>query len=266
MAAALGGGTFAHMEEHRLLGLAVLVSIMLHAALLFAFPSLREARKMWLVPGLMTARLVAPTPPAAPLAALLQPQAVKPAAIAKVAPQFAVAPPVAHAPILSIEPARQVVEPPKKVVEPAKLVAESTFVVPAAPQVLMVPQTLMAPQAPVRRAEPQPPAQAASGPDPGAIARFRLELMELARRHKKYPRIAQDNNWQGRVELRIMIAEDGAIASLVVKKGAGHGVLDDEAQAMLRTAKSKATIPPGLRGQAFALEIAVDFFLKDEER
>jgi len=107
---------------------------------------------------------------------------------------------------------------------------------------------------------------AASGPDPGTVARFRLELMDLARRYKKYPRIAQDNNWEGRVELRIAIGEDGAIASIIVKKGAGRAVLDDEAQAMIRAAKSKATIPPGLRGKAFALEIPVDFFLKDEER
>ena len=35
---------------------------------------------------------------------------------------------------------------------------------------------------------------------------------------------------------------------------------------MIRTAKSKATIPPALRGKAFVLEVAVDFFLKDEDR
>ena len=90
--------------------------------------------------------------------------------------------------------------------------------------------------------------------------------MDLARRYKKYPRIAQDNNWEGRVELRIAIGEDGAISSITVKKGAGRAVLDDEAQAMIRTAKSKATTPPGLRGKAFTLEILVDFFLKDEEK
>ena len=111
-----------------------------------------------------------------------------------------------------------------------------------------------------------PQAQAASGPDPGTVAQFRLELMDIARRYKKYPRIAQDNSWEGRVELRIVIGEDGAIASLSVKKGAGRAVLDDEAQAMIRTAKSKAAIPPGLRGKAFTLEIPVDFFLKDEEK
>ena len=76
----------------------------------------------------------------------------------------------------------------------------------------------------------------------------------------------KDNNWEGRVDLRIAIGEDGAISSLTVNKGAGRAVLDDEAQAMIRTAKAKATIPPGLRGKAFNLEISVDFFLKDEEK
>ena len=90
--------------------------------------------------------------------------------------------------------------------------------------------------------------------------------MDLARRYKKYPRIAQDNNWEGRVELRIAIGETGALSLLTVKKSTGHAVLDDEAQAMIRTASSKAAIPPALRGRAFALEIPVDFFLKDEEK
>ncbi len=87
--------------------------------------------------------------------------------------------------------------------------------------------------------------------------------MDLARRYKRYPRVAQDNNWEGRVELRIAIGEDGAISSLTVKKGTGRPVLDEEAQAMIRMAKSKVTIPPALRGKSFIIEIPVDFFLKD---
>ena len=89
--------------------------------------------------------------------------------------------------------------------------------------------------------------------------------MEIARRYKRYPRIAQDNNWEGRVELRIAFAENGSISSLTVKKGAGRAVLDDAAQAMIRSAQAQATIPPALRGKAFTLEIAVDFFLKEEK-
>lgn len=135
------------------------------------------------------------------------------------------------------------------------------FAVPAAPDA--PPST--AQQAPSARAESQAAVQAPGGPEAGTVAQFRLELMDLARRYKKYPRIAQDNNWEGRVELRIAIGEDGAISSLSVKKGSGRAVLDDEAQAMIRTAKSKATIPGALRGKAFIIEIPVDFFLKEEK-
>jgi TonB family protein len=86
----------------------------------------------------------------------------------------------------------------------------------------------------------------------------------VARRYKRYPRIAQDNNWEGRVELRVAVGQDGAISSFTVKKGAGRAVLDEEAQAMIRTAMSKVTLPPALRGAAFNMDIAVDFLLKEE--
>ena len=68
------------------------------------------------------------------------------------------------------------------------------------------------------------------------------------------------------MELRIAFAENGAISSLTVKKGAGRAVLDEAAQAMIRSAQPQATIPPALRGKAFILEIPVDFFLKDDAR
>jgi protein TonB len=220
------------------------VSLVLHALVLFVLPVLQEAQRARPAPPLLTARLAKTNPPdpappriEPPVQPPLRSLASKPAAIAKAAPQQAVLPPSAPTPISGVEPAKQAAEPASVV--PLTPVAPP----PVAPQVL-----------------------AASGPDPGTVARFRLELMDLARRYKKYPRIAQDNNWEGRVELRIAIGEDGAIASIIVKKGAGRAVLDDEAQAMIRAAKSKATIPPGLRGKAFALEIPVDFFLKDEER
>ena len=223
-------------RQIRLLALAVLTSLALHALLLYALPLLEEAQRR--LPVKLTARLAKPPEPAPPKVEAQpqppQPQTrpllPRPAPVPKIAPQ----PAQIAAPILSVEPAKQAAEP-----------------APAAPQ------------APTARIEPQAAVQAASGPDAGTVAQFRLELMDLARRYKKYPRVAQDNNWEGRVELRIAIGEDGAIASLTVKKGAGRAVLDEEAQAMIRTAKSKATIPPALRGKAFVLEIPVDFSLKD---
>jgi protein TonB len=210
---------------------------------------LKEAQRR--LPVKMTARLAAPKPPepvpqkveAPPPQLAPQPPAIRPRSVAKALPQ----PAPVTAPILSVEPAKQAADP--------------AFTVPATPAAS--PST--AQQASGARAEPQGAIPASGGPDAGTVAQFRLELMDLARRYKRYPRIAQDNNWEGRVELRIAIGEDGAISSLAVKKGSGRAALDDEAQAMIRTAKSKATIPAALRGKAFVIEFPVEFFLKEEK-
>ena len=224
--------------------MAVLSSLALHALLLLALPLFKEAQRR--LPVKLTARLAEPRPPepvqprveTPPLQPAPRTPAVRPPSPAKALPQPAPVP----EPVLSAEPARQAPAP--------------AFVVPAAPAAPPEPQAPQAPQAAVQSPGTQ---------EAGTIAQFRLELMDLARRYKKYPRVAQENNWEGRVALRIAIGEDGAISSLVVTRGSGRVVLDDEAQAMLRTAKSKATIPAALRGKAFVVEIPVDFFLKEEK-
>ncbi len=229
--------------------LAVAASLALHLALLFLLPVLQEAQRARPALPSLNARLAKPVPPE-PAPPSVQPP-VQPAIRPRPAPAAKPAPQASPAPlprILSVEPAKPAAEP--AIVVPAG---------PAAPAPVAPAATAAAASAPAAQ-----PAAAANGPDPGTVARYRLELMDLARRYKKYPRVAQDNNWQGRVELRIEIGADGAISSLSVKKGTGRAVLDDEAQAMIRAANSKATLPPGLRGMAFTLEIPVDFFLKDE--
>jgi len=222
--------------QRRPLALALLASLALHLLVLYALPILKESIRAPARP--LAARLAKPAPEPAradpPPQRPLQPSpAPRPVPAAKTAPRIAVPTPVAVVPVPSVEPAQQAGDP--------------VPVVPAAPP-----------------APASAPAPAASGPDPGSVARFRLELMEIARRYKRYPRVAQDNNWEGRVELRIAFAENGSIASLTVKKGAGRAVLDDAAQAMIRSAQAQAAIPPALRGKAFVLEIPVDYSLKDE--
>jgi len=240
-----GGASLADRQS-RLLVLAVLCSLALHALILLCLPYFRDSGRLRAVLPNLTARLQVPKPPPEPpkVEPLPPPRlpVVRPAPssapAAKAQPQQA---PVAVAPtpVLSMEP---------------KQSAEPAFTVPAAPA------------QPAPRVDAQPSLAAASGPDPGSVARFRLDLMDIAKRYKRYPRIAQDNNWEGRVELRIAYNEAGAISSLSVKKGAGRAVLDDEAQAMIRSAQPQLTIPPALRGKAFVLEIPVEFFLKDEGR
>jgi protein TonB len=216
----------------RPLALALLASLALHVLVLYALPILKESIRAPARP--LSARLAKPAPEPAkaepqqqhPLQPAPPP---RPAPVAKTAARPAVPAPVAVAPVPSVATAQQAAEP--------------ALALPSAPQ---------------------PAASSASGPDPGTLARYRLELMKVAPRYKRYPRIAQDNNWEGRVELRIAIGGDGAISSFTVKKSTGRTVLDDEAQAMLRTAHANVAVPPALRGAAFNLDIAVDFFLKDE--
>jgi periplasmic protein TonB len=238
--AGLAGPGIAGLDTGRLrpLALALLASLALHVLVLYALPILEESIRAPARP--LAARLAKPAPEparAGPPPQPSLPSPPRPAPVIKAAPRIAAPAPVAPVPG----------------VEPAKPAAEPASVVPAQEVKAAAPSA------------PQPAASAASGPDPGTIARYRLELMTVAPRYKRYPRVAQDNNWEGRVELRIAIGGDGAISSFTVRKSTGRTVLDDEAQAMLRTAHANVAVPSALRGKAFTLEIAVDFFLKDEK-
>jgi TonB family protein len=219
----------------------------LHVLVLYLLPVLQEAHRRIPAP-LLTARLAKPQP-AVPVPPKVEPpvqadERPRPEPVAKALPR------PARAPL-----------PPERIlsVAPAPLAAEPAFVVPAQPA------APVAPAASVARVEPPPVppgAAAAGGPEAGTVAQFRLELMELAYRIRRYPRVAQDNNWEGKVELRIAVGEDGAISSLTMKSSSGRVVLDDEAQSMIRIAKSKVAIPAALRGKAFVIEIPVVFVLE----
>ena len=191
----------------------MLASLVLHALVLYFLPYFKEFRQARVPPPPLTAHLAKPKPPArtaesrTAAAAATRP-VVRPAAPQAQAGRRAPSPvPPPPTPVLRVEPSKQAAEP-----------------------ALMVPA---APAQSAARVEVAP--AAAGGPDPGTVARFRLELMEIARRYKRYPRIAQDNNWEGRVELRIAFAENGAIASMTVRKGhrprgAGRGSAGDDPQ------------------------------------
>ena len=116
---------------------------------------------------------------------------------------------------------------------------------------------------PQAKTEPRPGTPAPAVTEADTIAQYRLEIIELARRYKRYPRVAQDNNWTGTAGVRMVIGADGAIASLTVRSSAGYAVLDQEAMQMLRTAHAKATIPAALRGKTITLDVPVIFNIKD---
>ena len=236
--------------ENRAILVALLASLVLHAGLLAFLPQFREARqrlnrvpdplhaRVVELPGRQVAQPVVAAPPVeapkpAPQAAHKRPQPLRPVP-APVAPQ---APTLTDAPVLART-------------EPSA--AEPTVSAVPAPSTLAV-----APSPP----QASPPVSDAL--DAGTLAQYRLSLMSAARRFKRYPRVALDQNWQGRVEIRMVIAASGQIAALTVRVSAGYTVLDEHALEMIERAKEMAPIPPALRGKEFTLDIPVVFSLRE---
>ncbi|MGQ0510586.1 MAG: energy transducer TonB [Betaproteobacteria bacterium] len=231
----------------RVLRAALVASVLLHIAVLLGLPELIEAKRKAWFPAPLSARLVPPPP-----AAKQEPEPMK----------------AEPAPIPAKPSPRAVPAPARPAPAPAPAVAESPRtdpVIAAPPATQAAPSTAIDPSP--SRAESRPAAPAAA-PAPafdeaGTVAQYRIALMQVASTLKTYPRIAQENNWEGRVEVRLTIGPGGAITSLAVKSGTGYAVLDQHALDMLRRAQPKTPLPAGLRGREFTLEVPVVFGLKD---
>lgn len=228
---------------NRAFGYAILASILLHALLLLALPSLRElAAQLPAAPRPLVARLVQATPPPAPVADVRKPPAPEP----RPALPRPIAKPAAVAPAPTPAP-----QPPRPVTSEPAPPAPAAPITPAAP-------------GPVARIEPQPAVTALAGPDPGVRDRYRLQIVTAAARFKRYPRSAIDNNWEGEVVVRMTIGADGRIAALGIKSSSGHEILDRQALEMFRIAKPFVLLPPELAGKEFELELRAIYSLKDQ--
>lgn len=247
---------------NRCFGLALLASVLLHALLLSALPSLRElAAQMPKVPAPLIARLMQaePAPPPSPPAQHARKQP---------APETRPAPPAVAKPV---PPSVPLATPVPQAQNPAASAASPTTpaaALAAAPAPATAPAVAAAPPAPgpIALMDPQPVAASAAppGPDPGALDRYRLQLVTAAARFKRYPRSAIDNNWEGVVVVRMTIGADGRIAALGIKESSGHEVLDRQALDMFRTAKPFVLLPPELAGREFELELRAIYSLKDQ--
>lgn len=259
----------------RSLGAAVLASVVLHALALALLPSLRElAAQLPPSPAPLIARLAQrEAPPAesasdrdAPKPAPPQPAPPKPAA-PKPTPAAVKTPlPTASplSPPLAQESLRKAAAQP--LAAPAPQSAPATPVQSALPATEPSATSAAAPAASgvLARLDSLPVPAAPPGPDPGALERYRLQLVTVAARFKRYPRAAIDNNWEGAVVVRMAIGADGRIAALGVAQSSGHEVLDRQALEMFRTAKPFVQLPTELAGRAFELELRAIYSLRDQ--
>lgn len=118
-----------------------------------------------------------------------------------------------------------------------------------------------APQAPAGAPTSEAGAKSGDQADTGTLEQYRLALIMATRRYKRYPAIAMEKGWQGRVEVHMVIGANGMVASASIKSGSGHEILDNQALDMLRKGKTTVPIPASLRGREFSIDIPVIFNL-----
>ncbi len=105
------------------------------------------------------------------------------------------------------------------------------------------------------------PANLGGGIDKATLDRYRLALITATRRYKRYPALAMEKGWQGRVEVHMAIGADGMLAGTSIKSSSGHEILDNQAVDMLKKGKTTVPIPARLRGRKFNIDVPVIFSL-----
>jgi protein TonB len=212
------------------------VSIALHAAVLFAFPGLRPVERANEVRVLTAALASKPARPAAPAA---MPKPLQ-------RPRWKANP----------EAAQPVLADPEL---PANEDTRRTDPTPSSPM------TEAASAAPETTSTPAPSpetAMAGGGVDASLLEKYRLALIDAARRYKRYPIQAMERGWQGRVEVRLVVGSNGNISSALVKRSSSYQILDDQALDMVKKGTERQPVPAALRGREFTLDIPVIFELQ----
>jgi len=214
--------------QNRRLHFALVASLALHAVVFLAVSERRPpARAPEPSPGPIEARLAEPTPPA-----------VEPAVRA--------------------EKSKRALKPETR---PATVAPEASVAIPEPSGVPV--ETAPAPP-PVASTEAAPPGAQPriAAADPGTLGQYRLQLIAAARRYKRYPPLARENNWEGNVLIGVGIAANGA-AAVSVKASSGYQILDQQALEMFRQATQAVPVPPALRGKQFAFEVRAVYGLED---
>jgi periplasmic protein TonB len=231
------------VDDSRALHYSIAASLALHALLLLALPDLVDtARRAASIPPQIIARLMEPEPaPPVPVPA----PPVQPAPPAP--PEKKKAPAAKKpAPVISTpQPAPTPSAPPMADPVPA----------PSTPPLAAIdPKPAASPPAPA----PQP----AQPPESLSRDQYRLQLIDEARRHKRYPPLARENNWQGDVRVDIAIAANGR-PTVTLKGSSGYEVLDRQALEMFAQAARSVPVPPALRGKDFSFEVRAVYGLED---
>jgi len=78
---------------------------------------------------------------------------------------------------------------------------------------------------------------------------------------KRYPRIARENHWEGRVVVQAVIKADGTVGELSVAESSGHALLDEEALVVMRKA-SPLTLKHQLEKSQITILVPISYRLE----
>jgi len=90
---------------------------------------------------------------------------------------------------------------------------------------------------------------------------LKADLMDHIQRLKRYPQIALDNKWEGRVVVRAIITADGHLLDLHVVESSGHEALDRESLELLRRL-SPVPLKHSLGAPQVTLRIPVNYGIR----
>ena len=227
--------------QHRVLSACVGVSIALHVAVLFAFPGLR--------PSVSAGS-------SEPLTATFASTLVLPEA--QVAVPKLLSRSRREANLDTPQPVLATSEPAPDVAQRAEVPVPVPDTAGAAPPVT---DASGAPDAPATLGS-FPEKYLAESADAGLLEKYRLALIDAAKRYKRYPTRAVEKGWRGRVEIRLVVGPNGTIKSTLVKRSSTYQILDDQALDMVKKSTTAEPIPSALRGREFTLDIPVIFELQ----
>jgi len=107
----------------------------------------------------------------------------------------------------------------------------------------------------------------AATPDPAISAddlrQYRVNLAIASRRFKRYPALARERGWEGRVEVAVSVSAWQSRPQLSLVRSSGHAALDQQAVAMLEQASADTALPAGLKGRDFRILLPIEFTLDD---
>jgi protein TonB len=240
--------------QNRVLMIGIGVSILVHMSILFLFPGMRQSAPASAGPTILTATLSSrvASPPPAIIESKRPPEPEIPKPVVK-------PPPEAPKPLLTRpDSAPSSVAPKVAEPAPAPVQQQSSASASAPASATRAPEV----QAPAASSAPATAPRAVESADTGNLDQYRVALLGAANRYKRYPAIAMEKGWQGRVDVRIVIGANGMTQSITVKTSSGFEILDKTAIDMVTKAKPMTPIPVSLRGREFTVDIPVIFSLQ----